>query len=125
MTSHTLQDLDRITSPERDFHASIQFVFYVQYGLHCQLLRVSQYAAARHIVLKGDLPIGALCPPSQAKNVSLANGTLWICVKPSWRQQSMHVLPTDKQSPGAILGAGLLQSRGATSTLSAAACLPC
>lgn len=59
------QDLDRITSPERDFHASIQFVYYVQYQLHRQLLSVSQYAAQHQIVLKGDLPIGTpLCTPS-------------------------------------------------------------
>jgi putative ribosome biogenesis GTPase RsgA len=53
-----MQDLDRITSPDRDFHASIQFVYYVQYQLHRQLLAVSQYAAEHHVVLKGDLPIG-------------------------------------------------------------------
>lgn len=52
------QDLDRITAPQRDFHASIQFVYYVQYHLHCQLLEASQYAASRRVVLKGDLPIG-------------------------------------------------------------------
>lgn len=55
-----LQDLDRITSPDRDFHASIQFVYYVQYQLHRQLLSVSQYAAEHQVVLKGDLPIGEL-----------------------------------------------------------------
>jgi 4-alpha-glucanotransferase len=62
-----MQDLDRITSPDRDFHASIQFVYYVQYQLHRQLLTVSKYAAEHQVVLKGDLPIGEpraaiLCP---------------------------------------------------------------
>jgi 4-alpha-glucanotransferase len=57
-SSCPLQDLDRITSPDRDFHASIQFVYYVQYQLHRQLLTVSQYAAEHQVVLKGDLPIG-------------------------------------------------------------------
>lgn len=55
-----MQDLDRITSPDRDFHASIQFVYYVQYQLHRQLLTVSKYAAEHQVVLKGDLPIGEL-----------------------------------------------------------------
>ena len=30
----------------------------LQYHLHCQLLRASKHAAARRVVLKGDLPIG-------------------------------------------------------------------
>ena len=54
-----------MTSPDRDFHASIQFVYYVQYQLHRQLLTVSRYAAEHQVVLKGDLPIGELstCAP--------------------------------------------------------------
>mmetsp|Transcript_13105 Transcript_13105/g.39668 ORF Transcript_13105/g.39668 Transcript_13105/m.39668 type:complete len:1026 (-) Transcript_13105:2008-5085(-) len=58
LSSPTQQDLDRISGPERDFHASIQFVYYVQYHLHLQLLDASQYAASHRVVLKGDLPIG-------------------------------------------------------------------
>lgn len=54
----TQKDLDRITAPHRDFHASIQFVYYIQYHLHRQLLESSQYAASHRVILKGDLPIG-------------------------------------------------------------------
>lgn len=56
------QVLDRLTSPDRDFHDSILFVYYVQYSLHRQLLDVSHYAAARRIAFKGDLPIGKSPP---------------------------------------------------------------
>jgi 4-alpha-glucanotransferase len=50
--------VERITSPEREYHASIQFTYYVQYHLHRQLLDASQHAARLRITLKGDLPIG-------------------------------------------------------------------
>jgi 4-alpha-glucanotransferase len=56
-----LQVLDRILSPKQEYHPSIQFVYYLQYHLHCQLLEVSVYAAEHRVALKGDLPIGAFC----------------------------------------------------------------
>lgn len=74
-----MQDLDRISGPERDFHASIQFVYYVQYHLHLQLLDASQYAASHRVVLKGDLPIGVptspfpLCVPAPTQDVPLGH----------------------------------------------------
>ena len=52
------QDIERLTSPERDYHASIRFTYYLQYHLHAQLLDASQHAARLRIALKGDLPIG-------------------------------------------------------------------
>ena len=53
-----LQMLDRIASPTQEWHASIQFTYWLQWHLHRQLLQASQYAAGRHVALKGDLPIG-------------------------------------------------------------------
>lgn len=54
------QILERLAHPSQPFHRSLQFVFYVQYQLHRQLLAVSNYAEANRIALKGDLPIGEL-----------------------------------------------------------------
>ena len=55
--------LDRLSSPGQEWHASIQFCYWLQYHLHKQLLQASQYAGHKHVALKGDLPIGALlCP---------------------------------------------------------------
>lgn len=53
-----LQMLDRLSSPAQEWYPSIQFIYYMQYHLHRQLLQASQYAASRNVALKGDLPIG-------------------------------------------------------------------
>lgn len=53
-----LQLIDRLASPDQEWHATIQFAQWLQYHLHCQLLRVSQYAQDKGVALKGDLPIG-------------------------------------------------------------------
>lgn len=50
--------MNKILSPDAQWHDSIQFTYYVQYQLHCQLLRASKHAASKRIALKGDLPIG-------------------------------------------------------------------
>ncbi len=42
----------------REEQAAIGYYYYVQYHLHCQLIEVRNYAHARGVVLKGDLPIG-------------------------------------------------------------------
>lgn len=36
----------------------VNFYYYVQFILHCQLLQVKELAQSHHIALKGDLPIG-------------------------------------------------------------------
>lgn len=53
-----LQMLARLTHPSQDHHRRLQFVYYLQYQLHRQLLAVSNYAEAHRVALKGDLPIG-------------------------------------------------------------------
>lgn len=54
--------MERLTAPERDYHASIQFTYWLQYQLHLQLLDASKFAARHRVALKGDLPIGE--PPA-------------------------------------------------------------
>lgn len=53
------QMLDRLSSPSHEWHASVRFIWWLQYQLHRQLLQASRHAASRHVALKGDLPIGA------------------------------------------------------------------
>lgn len=54
----TFDDIARLTD-ETQLHAKcVQFWYYVQFSLHSQLLRASQYAAKHRVALKGDLPIG-------------------------------------------------------------------
>ncbi|MEW5319247.1 MAG: hypothetical protein WDW38_010411 [Sanguina aurantia] len=50
--------VERLTAPGSEAHSRVEFTYYLQFHLHSQLLQVSTYAAARHVVLKGDLPIG-------------------------------------------------------------------
>lgn len=54
----TPEIVTRLCSREREFADSIQFMYYLQYHLHCQLLDVSCYAQSMRVSLKGDLPIG-------------------------------------------------------------------
>ena len=53
------QDLDRLTDPGQEWHRSLRFTYWLQWQLHRQLAAASEYAASRHVALKGDLPIGA------------------------------------------------------------------
>ena len=48
-------ELLRIRSQEYD---EASFWYYVQYILHNQLLEAHQYARKKHVILKGDIPIG-------------------------------------------------------------------
>jgi 4-alpha-glucanotransferase len=52
------QNLDRVLAPTCPWHEDIQFTYYLQYHLHCQLKRAAVYAAGLKIAFKGDLPIG-------------------------------------------------------------------
>ena len=56
--AYPMQALERLTSVDRDWHASIMFTYWLQFHLHKQLLEASSYAQAHGVVLKGDLPIG-------------------------------------------------------------------
>lgn len=69
-----LQDVERITGPDQDYHASIQFTYWIQFQLHVQLLDASKFAARHRVALKGDLPIGA--PLATPHSPSLARCAL-------------------------------------------------
>eukprot|EP00878_Enallax_costatus_P005731 GHUV01006009.1.p1 GENE.GHUV01006009.1~~GHUV01006009.1.p1 ORF type:complete len:779 (+),score=167.27 GHUV01006009.1:209-2338(+) len=58
MAKPSQQLLQDLTSPDKEWHSSILCCYWVQYQLHRQLRQVSEYAASKRVVLKGDLPIG-------------------------------------------------------------------
>lgn len=41
-----------------DYYDAVAFSYYLQFHLHSQLAEVRDYAMKKHVVLKGDLPIG-------------------------------------------------------------------
>ena len=51
-------EIQQLASPERKEYPEIAFYYFVQYHLHLQLKEVSEYAAKKNVVLKGDIPIG-------------------------------------------------------------------
>lgn len=67
--------IERLAAPDQEWHASIQFVQWLQYHLHRQLLGVSQYAQEKRVALKGDLPIG-----EHARPAGQAGGLGYLCV---------------------------------------------
>lgn len=48
----------KFTSTSTRHYQKIEFYYFVQYHLHCQLKEISDYAKHKKIVLKGDIPIG-------------------------------------------------------------------
>ena len=52
------QVVDQVALPSQEHHSKLQFVLWLQFHLHLQLLGVSDYAESKHVALKGDLPIG-------------------------------------------------------------------
>ena len=54
----SLDLLNRLSDRSNEWYDTIQFYYYLQYKLHCQLLHASEQAKKLGVVLKGDLPIG-------------------------------------------------------------------
>ncbi|KAG0604636.1 hypothetical protein M758_10G186000 [Ceratodon purpureus] len=54
----TPEKLEKLVSPKGDHHDAVGFCYYLQFHLHSQLSAVRDYAMKKHVVLKGDLPIG-------------------------------------------------------------------
>ena len=50
--------LEKLVSPKGDHYEAVAFNYYLQFHLHSQLTAVRDYAMKKHVVLKGDLPIG-------------------------------------------------------------------
>ena len=55
-----MQVLERLWGADQEHLGKLQFTCWLQWHLHRQLRHVSLYAAQRRVILKGDLPIGAL-----------------------------------------------------------------
>ncbi|HOJ43220.1 MAG TPA: 4-alpha-glucanotransferase, partial [Syntrophorhabdaceae bacterium] len=53
-----IEDMERLVSRESEFYRDVCFYYFIQYHLHRQLYEASQYAKAKGIALKGDIPIG-------------------------------------------------------------------
>lgn len=47
-----------LQSPRSKMHKAVEFYYFVQYILNCQMRRVHEYARAKGVILKGDIPIG-------------------------------------------------------------------
>lgn len=52
------EKVEALCAPESKCYGVVSLYFYVQYHLHLQLLEAANYARHKHIVLKGDIPIG-------------------------------------------------------------------
>ncbi|GAM28256.1 hypothetical protein SAMD00019534_114320 [Acytostelium subglobosum LB1] len=50
--------INQLAAPTSKYYDQVRYHYFVQYHLHKQLLRASQYAVSKRIGLKGDLPIG-------------------------------------------------------------------
>ncbi|HEX5026217.1 MAG TPA: 4-alpha-glucanotransferase, partial [Agriterribacter sp.] len=50
--------IEKLTHPSRKHFDKIGIYYYVQYHLHTQLKEATDYAHAKGIILKGDIPIG-------------------------------------------------------------------
>ncbi len=48
----------RLSAPRSKLRSEVRFNYFLQYHLHTQLVEVRNYAHARGVVLKGDIPIG-------------------------------------------------------------------
>ncbi|KAK4535421.1 hypothetical protein CDCA_CDCA05G1446 [Cyanidium caldarium] len=54
----TMAELEELASPDSLHFDHVAMYYYLQYHLHRQLKRASEYAASNAVILKGDLPIG-------------------------------------------------------------------
>lgn len=57
-TTYNAEEIKNLCQPESVEFPHIALYYYIQYHLHLQLLKVTQYARKHGVVLKGDIPIG-------------------------------------------------------------------
>ncbi|KYP15929.1 4-alpha-glucanotransferase [Flavihumibacter sp. CACIAM 22H1] len=50
--------IDALTAPDHDAYPKISFHYFLQYQLHTQLKKATEYAHKNGIIVKGDIPIG-------------------------------------------------------------------
>lgn len=58
MSVYKQKEIDELVSPDSPVYDQIALYYFIQYELHKQLLRVRNYAHAKGVILKGDIPIG-------------------------------------------------------------------
>lgn len=56
--TYNKEQIEALTAPESEAFKDISFYYYVQYNLHIQLLKASNYARLKGVTIKGDIPIG-------------------------------------------------------------------
>ena len=57
-SEYSTDKIAAILEPTSPYYGEVLFWYFVQYHLHLQLLKASQYAHKRGVILKADLPIG-------------------------------------------------------------------
>ena len=57
-SKYDAKEIDKLTNPKSKSYADISFFYFVQYHLHLQLRKATEYAHENGVVLKGDIPIG-------------------------------------------------------------------
>lgn len=57
---HVFDEKEResLESPRSKKYKAVEFYYFVQYILNCQMKRAHEYARAKGVILKGDIPIG-------------------------------------------------------------------
>lgn len=55
---YSSKDAKELQQKNREANLFFKYIFYIQYNLHLQLKKASEYTQTRGIALKGDLPIG-------------------------------------------------------------------
>ena len=58
LSVYTRLEIEAMCKPEAESYSELQFTYFVQFVLHCQLLEVTTYARSKGVIIKGDLPIG-------------------------------------------------------------------
>ncbi len=57
-SKYDASEIEKLTNPKSKSYTDIAFFYFVQYHLHLQLRKATEYAHENGVVLKGDIPIG-------------------------------------------------------------------
>ena len=57
-SKYDTSEIEKLTNPKSKSYNDIAFFYFVQYHLHLQLRKATEYAHENGVVLKGDVPIG-------------------------------------------------------------------
>lgn len=73
------EEVKKLTASDVDYYEELQFSYWVQYHLHCQLTDASLYAKSKGVILKGDLPFG------------VSSDSVEVWVRPQIFLKNMHI----------------------------------